>query len=112
MVRLHKKSAAEIAVENDVAEKESAKRVKKSKKIAEKPAHESDANDDKVYFVALGGLEHIGQNMYVYKYKGTQDPLMITCINTKENIWSWIVVWVSWKKKSVQAMFNTVIQHG
>ena len=28
--------------------------------------HETDANDDKVYFMALGGLEHIGQNMYLY----------------------------------------------
>jgi hypothetical protein len=28
--------------------------------------HETDANDDKMYFMALGGLEHIGQNMYVY----------------------------------------------
>ena len=39
--------------------------------IADKPAHESDKNDDKIYFMALGGLEHVGQNMYVYKYKGT-----------------------------------------
>ena len=31
---------------------------------------ESDENDDKVYFMALGGLEHVGQNMYIYKYKG------------------------------------------
>ena len=44
--------------------------VKKTSKIADKPAHESDKNDDKMYFMALGGLEHVGQNMYVYKYKG------------------------------------------
>ena len=31
---------------------------------------ESDENDDKVYFMALGGLEHVGQNMYLYKYRG------------------------------------------
>ncbi|MCL2339245.1 MAG: ribonuclease J [Proteobacteria bacterium] len=30
----------------------------------------TDANDDTLYFFALGGLEHVGQNMYVYKYKG------------------------------------------
>ncbi|MDR1207017.1 MAG: ribonuclease J [Rickettsiales bacterium] len=29
-----------------------------------------DPNDDTLYFFALGGLEHVGQNMYVYKYKG------------------------------------------
>ena len=25
-------------------------------------------NDDTIYFMALGGLEHVGQNMYIYKY--------------------------------------------
>ena len=39
--------------------------------------HETDANDDKVYFMALGGLEHIGQNMYLYKYKGKY--LIVDC---------------------------------
>ena len=39
--------------------------------------HETDANDDKVYFMALGGLEHIGQNMYVYKYRGKY--LIVDC---------------------------------
>ncbi|MFQ6703323.1 MAG: ribonuclease J [Alphaproteobacteria bacterium] len=39
--------------------------------------HETDANDDKIYFMALGGLEHIGQNMYVYKYRGKY--LVIDC---------------------------------
>ena len=39
--------------------------------------HETDANDDKIYFMALGGLEHIGQNMYVYKYKGKY--LVVDC---------------------------------
>ncbi len=39
--------------------------------------HEVDANDDKVYFMALGGLEHIGQNMYLYKYKGKY--LIVDC---------------------------------
>ena len=57
MVRLHKKTSAEIAEET--AEVESAKKVKKSKTIADKPAHESDENDEKSMF-----------------------------INTKENIWS------------------------
>ena len=39
--------------------------------------HETDANDEKVYFMALGGLEHIGQNMYVYKYRGKY--LVVDC---------------------------------
>lgn len=39
-------------------------------KISGKTKHEADSNDDKIYFMALGGLEHIGQNMYVYKYRG------------------------------------------
>ena len=39
--------------------------------------HETDANDDKIYFMALGGLEHIGQNMYVYKYRGKY--LVVDC---------------------------------
>jgi ribonuclease J len=45
--------------------------------IADKPAHESDKNDDKIYFFALGGLEHVGQNMYVYKYRGKY--LVVDC---------------------------------
>lgn len=39
--------------------------------------HENDNNDDKVYFMALGGLEHIGQNMYLYKHKGKY--LIVDC---------------------------------
>ena len=77
MVRLHKQTAAEKAELAAAAEEEAAKKVKKAKKIADKPAHESDANDDKIYFVALGGLEHIGQNMYVYKYRGKY--LVVDC---------------------------------
>ncbi len=42
-----------------------------------KNKHETDANDDKVYFMALGGLEHIGQNMYIYKYRGKY--LVVDC---------------------------------
>ncbi|MBQ6012107.1 MAG: ribonuclease J, partial [Alphaproteobacteria bacterium] len=49
----------------------------KVSKIADKPAHENDKNDDKMYFMALGGLEHVGQNMYVYKYKGKY--LIVDC---------------------------------
>jgi len=51
--------------------------VKKTKTISDKPAHESDENDDKIYFMALGGLEHVGQNMYIYKYRGKY--LVVDC---------------------------------
>ena len=46
-------------------------------KISGKTKHESDKNDDKMYFMAMGGLEHIGQNMYVYKYQGKY--LIVDC---------------------------------
>lgn len=43
---------------------------KKKKRPAKKINPESDENDDNIYFAALGGMEHIGQNMYFYKYRG------------------------------------------
>lgn len=72
MVLLHKKTKANT----ESAETESTKN-RKPKPIADMPAHENDANDDKMYFMALGGLEHVGQNMYVYKYKGKY--LVVDC---------------------------------
>ena len=64
-----------------VKEKKSApvkeKAPKTPKKISGMNRHETDANDDKIYFMALGGLEHIGQNMYVYKYRGKY--LVVDC---------------------------------
>lgn len=69
MVRLHKHVEAvieDVDLENeDLDLKISAQ---KSDKKHINP--ESDDNDDKVYFMALGGLEHVGQNMYLYKYRG------------------------------------------
>jgi ribonuclease J len=53
------------------------KEIAKSAPIAEMPKHENDKNDDKIYFMALGGLEHVGQNMYVYKYRGKY--LVVDC---------------------------------
>ncbi len=44
---------------------------KKAKKNKE------DEFDDNLYFFALGGLEHIGQNMYVYKFRGKY--LVVDC---------------------------------
>lgn len=78
MIRL-KKETHDIV---DEAPKKKAKKIpgipapipaKKTKPTGKKTDHinpESDKNDDKVYFVALGGMEHVGQNMYVYKYRG------------------------------------------
>lgn len=73
MVLLHKRKPAETPAQktSDV------KPAKKIKQINDKPAHESDKNDDKMYFMALGGLEHVGQNMYVYKYRGKY--LVVDC---------------------------------
>ncbi|MBP3316106.1 MAG: ribonuclease J [Alphaproteobacteria bacterium] len=50
---------------------------KTPEKISGMNKHENDNNDDKIYFMALGGLEHIGQNMYVYKYRGKY--LVVDC---------------------------------
>lgn len=41
---------------------------KQSKKLAQKSPN--DAADDSVYFFALGGLDQVGMNMYVYKHRG------------------------------------------
>ena len=65
-----------------VREKKSAPTKKGAKpktpeKISGMNKHENDNNDDKIYFMALGGLEHIGQNMYVYKYRGKY--LVVDC---------------------------------
>ena len=65
-----------------VREKKSAPTKKGAKpktpeKISGMNKHETDNNDDKIYFMALGGLEHIGQNMYVYKYRGKY--LVVDC---------------------------------
>ncbi len=53
---------------NKVLKDNQPKKVKKSK---------DDELDDNLYFMALGGLEHIGQNMYVYKFRGKY--LVVDC---------------------------------
>ncbi len=75
---------------------------------------ESDDNDDKVYFMALGGLEHVGQNMYLYKYKGKF--LVVDCGMgfLEEEIGAGDVqycdtTWLEKRKKDVVAF---VITHG
>ncbi len=46
-------------------------------KTVKQKKQENTKNDDNLYFFALGGLEHIGQNMYVYKYRGKY--LIVDC---------------------------------
>ena len=79
MVKLHKHIEPEVVEDIDTADEDltvhvSADRANDSKKHTNP---ESDENDDKVYFMALGGLEHVGQNMYVYKYRGKY--LIVDC---------------------------------
>ena len=72
MVLLHKRKNATVDTTTETKTE-----TKKVKPIDSMPAHESDKNDDKMYFMALGGLEHVGQNMYVYKYRGKY--LIVDC---------------------------------
>ncbi len=77
--------AAQPAPENDVRASDAPRHEKKRRgntpmapaKISGMTTAENDANDDKIYFLALGGLEHVGQNMYVYKYRGKY--LVVDC---------------------------------
>ena len=111
MIRLRKKTAADATV---VAEQEAKKRVKKSAKIADKTVAESDANDDKIYFMALGGLEHIGQNMYIYKYRGKY--LVVDCGMgfLEEEIGAGDVQYcdTTWLEKHKKDVVGFVITHG
>ncbi len=87
---------------------------KKVKPIADKPAHESDKNDDKMYFMALGGLEHVGQNMYVYKYRGKY--LVVDCGMgfLEEEIGAGDVQYcdTTWLEKHKKDVVGFVITHG
>ena len=60
-----------------VREKKSSEKSEETLKPTGMNKFENDANDEKIYFMALGGLEHIGQNMYLYKYKGKY--LVVDC---------------------------------
>ncbi|MBO4700345.1 MAG: ribonuclease J [Alphaproteobacteria bacterium] len=72
MVKLHKHIEPELVEDIDTGDEDLSVHVS-ADKSGDSKKHtnpESDENDDKVYFMALGGLEHVGQNMYLYKYKG------------------------------------------
>jgi len=75
---------------------------------------EDDQNDEKMYFMAIGGLEHIGQNMYVYKYKGKY--LVVDCGMgfIEEEIGAGDVQYcdTTWLEKHKKDVVGFVITHG
>ena len=87
---------------------------KKPAKISGENRFENDKNDEKVYFMALGGLEHIGQNMYVYKYKGKY--LVVDCGMgfLEEEIGAGDVQYcdTTWLEKRKKDVVGFVITHG
>ncbi len=87
---------------------------KTPEKIKGMNQHENDNNDDKVYFMALGGLEHIGQNMYVYKYKGKY--LIVDCGMgfLEEEIGAGDVQYcdTTWLEKRKKDVVGFVVTHG
>ncbi len=111
MIRVRTKAAA--------PKKETKKEAKGAKpktpaKITGKTKHESDQNDNKVYFMALGGLEHIGQNMYLYKYQGKY--LVVDCGMgfLDEEIGAGDVQYcdTTWLEKRKKDVVGFVITHG
>ncbi len=83
-------------------------------KISGMNKHENDKNDDKIYFLAVGGLEHVGQNMYVYKYKGKY--LVVDCGMgfLEEEIGAGDVQYcdTAWLEKRKKDVVGFVITHG
>ncbi|MCL2538067.1 MAG: ribonuclease J [Alphaproteobacteria bacterium] len=71
------KDAAIAAVSAIAKKTKSKKREKGSPTAPIKEGGTSKDADDIMHFFAMGGLEHIGQNMYVYKYKGKY--LIVDC---------------------------------
>ena len=109
MVLLHKRKNATVDKTT-----ETKKETKKAKPIDSMPAHESDKNDNKMYFMALGGLEHVGQNMYVYKYRGKY--LIVDCGMgfLEEEIGAGDVQYcdTTWLEKHKKDVVGFVITHG
>lgn len=88
--------------------------IKRTKQITGMNKHENDQNDDKLYFMALGGLEHVGQNMYLYKYKGKY--LVVDCGMgfLEEEIGAGDVQYcdTTWLEKRKKDVVGFVITHG
>ncbi len=68
MVKLHEYVEPDLELDADTDEDLSV-HVSNEKSDKKKKNATSNSTDEKVYFMALGGLEHVGQNMYLYKYK-------------------------------------------
>jgi len=109
MVLLHKRKNATVDKTTETKTE-----TKKAKPIDSMPAHESDKNDNKMYFMALGGLEHVGQNMYVYKYRGKY--LIVDCGMgfLEEEIGAGDVQYcdTTWLEKHKKDVVGFVITHG
>ena len=94
--------------------KEKKKETNIPKAIKGSNKHETDANDNNIYFMALGGLEHIGQNMYLYKYKGKY--LVVDCGMgfLDEEIGAGDVQYcdTTWLEKRKKDVVGFVITHG
>ena len=88
--------------------------IKRTKQITGMNKHENDQNDEKLYFMALGGLEHVGQNMYLYKYKGKY--LVVDCGMgfLEEEIGAGDVQYcdTTWLEKRKKDVVGFVITHG
>ena len=86
----------------------------KPTKISGMNKFENDKNDEKLYFMALGGLEHVGQNMYVYKYKGKY--LVVDCGMgfLEEEIGAGDVQYcdTTWLEKRKKDVVGFVLTHG
>ncbi len=106
MVKVREKKQAPVAEETATS--------KKPAKITGMNKHENDKNDEKLYFMALGGLEHVGQNMYVYKYKGKY--LVVDCGMgfLEEEIGAGDVQYcdTTWLEKRKKDVVGFVITHG
>lgn len=108
MIRVREKKSVEV--------KEEKKSTAKTKTV--KPTgmnkFETDENDENLYFMALGGLEHIGQNMYLYKYKGKY--LVVDCGMgfLEEEIGAGDVQYcdTTWLEKRKKDVVGFVITHG
>lgn len=115
MVKVREKKVAPAA-EQQAAQTapKKGKTPKAPAKISGMPKHENDKNDEKIYFMALGGLEHIGQNMYVYKYKGKY--LVVDCGMgfLEEEIGAGDVQYcdTTWLEKRKKDVVGFVITHG
>jgi len=59
-----------IAATKNVITKNASKQQKNQKTKNNTQSKTGAEPDDVISFFAMGGLEHVGQNMYVYKYKG------------------------------------------